>query len=81
MIGHSIGEYVAACLSGVFSLEDALALVALRGKLMKALPEGSMLSVPLGEKEVEELRAKNQEFERRLVEQETQVENLKEKNR
>jgi len=55
MIGHSIGEYTAACLAGVFSLEDALSLVLLRGKLMQSLPEGSMLSIPITEKELRPL--------------------------
>lgn len=48
-IGHSVGEYAAACLSGVMSLNDALRLVMLRGRLFESLPPGGMLSVPLSE--------------------------------
>lgn len=45
MIGHSMGEYTAACLAGVFNLEAALKLVLLRGQLFETVPEGRMLSV------------------------------------
>ena len=62
LIGHSIGEYVAACLSGVFSLEDALSLVISRGKLMQKAPTGIMLSVSLSKNELSSLLSNNHEI-------------------
>jgi myxalamid-type polyketide synthase MxaB len=57
VMGHSIGEYVAACIAGVFSLEDALKLVITRGKLMQKLPPGMMVSVMAGKDQINELIA------------------------
>ncbi|MEZ5391505.1 MAG: acyltransferase domain-containing protein [Bryobacterales bacterium] len=55
MIGHSMGEYTAACLAGVMSLEDALALVTVRGRLFEKLAPGSMTSVAIPEAELRPL--------------------------
>jgi non-ribosomal peptide synthase protein (TIGR01720 family) len=57
MIGHSLGEYVAACLAGVFSLQEAVRLIAVRGRLMQQANSGAMLVVPLAESEVKGLLA------------------------
>lgn len=53
MVGHSLGEYVAATLSGVFELRDALSIVTERARLMQELPSGSMLAVHLSEEQLQ----------------------------
>jgi len=52
MTGHSLGEYTAACLAEVLSLEDAISMVVYRGRLFEQMPAGAMLSVALSEAEV-----------------------------
>lgn len=54
LIGHSMGENTAACLAGVFTFEDGLGLVLLRGQLMDKVPEGGMLSVQLPAEELKQ---------------------------
>lgn len=55
MVGYSIGEYVAACVAKVFSLEDALALVSQRSKLIENLPSGAMVAISCSADEVRPL--------------------------
>ena len=54
MIGHSVGEYAAACLSGVFGLDDALRLIVERAKIMQEQPSGVMLSISASEEQIKE---------------------------
>ncbi|WP_117214018.1 type I polyketide synthase [Allorhizocola rhizosphaerae] len=55
VVGHSLGAYAAACVAGVFDLPDAVALVALRGRIFEGLPPGAMVAVPLPEAELLDL--------------------------
>lgn len=55
LLGHSLGENSAACIAGVFSFEDGLGLVVLRGKLFESLPPGGMLSVGMSAENLEPL--------------------------
>ncbi|TGU56045.1 acyltransferase domain-containing protein, partial [Mesorhizobium sp. M00.F.Ca.ET.186.01.1.1] len=52
VIGYSLGEYIAATIAGLFTLEQALQLVLKRGELFRRLPDGKMLSIPLSVAEV-----------------------------
>nr|WP_167815687.1 type I polyketide synthase [Methanocorpusculum sp. GPch4] len=54
LLGHSVGEFVAACAAGVFTLEEALDLVSTRGRLMQTLPPGSMAGIWASERQVRE---------------------------
>ncbi|HGM7842568.1 TPA: amino acid adenylation domain-containing protein [Serratia marcescens] len=53
MIGHSLGEYVAACIAGVFTLDDAIRIIEARGRLMQSMLPGSMLAIYLSRAQLE----------------------------
>ena len=62
-IGHSLGEYVAACLAGVFSFEDGVAIVCQRGLLMASAPNGAMLAIECSIEDFEKLQKTSPDIE------------------
>ena len=67
LVGHSLGEYLCACISGVMSLEDSLKLMYFRGNLMQKMQEGMMLSIILPQEEVMEHIKGNSQLSLALV--------------
>jgi iturin family lipopeptide synthetase A len=73
MIGHSIGEYTAACLSGVFSLKDAIGLVIRRGELMSKAEKGSMLSISASRGQLKDLLDTNESIDLAVLNSDSSV--------
>ena len=67
LIGYSVGEYVAACLAGVMSLDDALALLVKRAGLIDQQPAGAMLAVPLPAEQIESLLEEHSQLSLAIV--------------
>lgn len=58
ILGHSLGEYIGASIAGIFTIEEAMTVIAKRAELFDKLPEGTMLNVALSKEEIEPLLPK-----------------------